>query len=86
MTSCQRSQLTEIRTNTGDDKCDRTSTYVSSLIIAGDVNIHLDDTTGPATSKFMDNLDSYGSDCKKPGKDSVHSFIDQVTTVEAIKW
>ena len=39
---------------------ERTVTYASSLIIAGDVNIHLDDAANPATSKFMDILDSYG--------------------------
>ena len=39
------------------DLLERTSMYASSLIIVGDLNIHLDVTSGSATVKFLDILD-----------------------------
>ena len=41
------------------DLLERTSTYASSLIIAGDLNIHLDVTSDSATVKFFDILDHH---------------------------
>jgi hypothetical protein len=40
------------------DLLERSSAYASSLMVAGDVNIHLDDTTDPMTIKFSDILES----------------------------
>jgi len=39
---------------------DRTATYASSLVIAGDINIHLDISTDHSTVKFNDILDLHG--------------------------
>lgn len=42
------------------DLLERSSVYASSLIIIGDLNIHLDIATDPSTVKFRDILDSQG--------------------------
>lgn len=42
------------------DLLERASVYASSLMIAGDVNIHLDDISDSKTIKFNDILDSHG--------------------------
>ena len=39
---------------------DRAATFASSLVIIGDVNIHLDAATDPNTIKFDQALDSHG--------------------------
>ena len=41
------------------DLLERSSVYASSLLVAGDVNIHLDVATDPATVRFLDILDSF---------------------------
>jgi len=41
------------------DLLERTSTFASSLIIAGDLNIHLDVTSDSVTVKFLDILDQH---------------------------
>jgi hypothetical protein len=41
------------------DLLERTSKYASSLIIAGDLNIHLDVTSDSATVKLLDILDQH---------------------------
>jgi len=48
------------------DLSNRSATYASSLIIAGDLNIHLDVTTNPATMRFNHALD-------------LHSLVQHVT-------
>jgi Endonuclease-reverse transcriptase len=42
------------------DLFERASVYASSLIVAGDVNIHMDEITDPKTIKFIEILDSHG--------------------------
>jgi hypothetical protein len=42
------------------DLLERSATYASSLVIAGDINIHLDIATDHSTVKFNDILDSHG--------------------------
>jgi len=42
------------------DLLERASVYASSLIVAGDINIHLDELTDLKTIKFIEILDSHG--------------------------
>ena len=42
------------------DLLEHSATYAASLVIAGDVNIHLDDSTDNASIKFQDVLSAHG--------------------------